>query len=288
MKQLQVKWRGGFSVIYNLIDINKTIQTIEFDTETRNAFFNLIVHITDSIKYSSTHSDNFIEFIYTQLFNKKISEIPYSGSSSHKYDLYDAKSDFEYVFDNNSYHEILTFIEATCIYFDKKHNIYYYDDFNKLFEKHCVGYRFINDTLSPITDKIEIEEIEKACNISSKFQNASSHIQKALDLLSDRENKDYKSSVHESISAIEATVNIIMASKKTLGEALKELDKQGYSIHPALKSAFEKMYGYTSDKDGIRHDFGNDSNVDFEEAKYMLVSCSAFMNYLIGISSKIH
>ena len=47
------------------------------------------------------------------------------------------------------------------------------------------------------------------------------------------------------------------------------------------------MYGYTSDKDGIRHDFGNDSNVDFEETKYMLVSCSAFMNYLIGISAKI-
>lgn len=47
------------------------------------------------------------------------------------------------------------------------------------------------------------------------------------------------------------------------------------------------MYGYTSDTDGIRHDFGNDSQVYFEEAKYMLVSCSAFMNYLIGISTKI-
>ena len=64
------------------------------------------------------------------------------------------------------------------------------------------------------------------------------------------------------------------------------MKRNGYLIHPSLKLAFEKIYAYTSDKDGIRHDFGKDSYVDFEEAKYMLVSCSAFMNYLIGVSSK--
>ena len=29
-----------------------------------------------------------------------------------------------------------------------------------------------------------------------------------------------------------------------------------------------------------------ESNVTFEEAKYMLVSCSAFVNYLIAVSGK--
>ena len=46
------------------------------------------------------------------------------------------------------------------------------------------------------------------------------------------------------------------------------------------------MYGYTSDKSGIRHNSGLDENTTFEEAKYMLVSCSAFLNYLIQIYEK--
>lgn len=41
--------------------------------------------------------------------------------------------------------------------------------------------------------------------------------------------------------------------------------------------------GYTSDEGGIRHAEGLfESNVTFEEAKYMLVSCCAFVNYLIA------
>ena len=55
-----------------------------------------------------------------------------------------------------------------------------------------------------------------------------------------------------------------------------------------MKEAFGKLYGYTSDANGIRHagDIGGPSST-FEEAKFMLVSCSAFINYLIGVSEKI-
>ncbi len=52
------------------------------------------------------------------------------------------------------------------------------------------------------------------------------------------------------------------------------------------KEAFNKLYGYTSDKSGIRHNGGVDENTTFEEAQYMLVSCSAFLNYLICIYEK--
>ena len=54
-----------------------------------------------------------------------------------------------------------------------------------------------------------------------------------------------------------------------------------------MKAAFEKLYGYTSDASGVRHAGklgGPDST--FEEAKFMLVSCSAFVNYLIGVWAK--
>ena len=72
----------------------------------------------------------------------------------------------------------------------------------------------------------------------------------------------------------------------TLGNMLKKLENKGIEIHGALKSAFEKLYGYTSDANGIRHagDLGGASST-FEEAKFMLVSCCAFINYLIAVNA---
>jgi hypothetical protein len=57
-------------------------------------------------------------------------------------------------------------------------------------------------------------------------------------------------------------------------------------LHSALKKGFSSIYGYTSDNDGIRHALTQDSNCDQEDAKYMLVSCSAFVNYLIVKATK--
>ena len=67
-----------------------------------------------------------------------------------------------------------------------------------------------------------------------------------------------------------------------LSDALKEIEKKN-GIHPSLKQGFIKLYAYTSDQGGIRHAEGLfESNVTFDEAKYFLVSCSAFVNYLIA------
>jgi len=54
------------------------------------------------------------------------------------------------------------------------------------------------------------------------------------------------------------------------------------NLHPALKGAFDKLYGYTSDADGIRHALLEEDKVTFEQAKFMLVVCSAFTNYVVG------
>ena len=109
-------------------------------------------------------------------------------------------------------------------------------------------------------------------------------MQKAIEIFSDRENKDYPNVVKEAITAVEAAVNTINQSPgKTLGDALKTLSDH-LTIHPALIEAFSKIYGYTSDKrSGIRHAIfeGSDCIPDFADAKFMLVSCSAFINYLL-------
>ena len=67
---------------------------------------------------------------------------------------------------------------------------------------------------------------------------------------------------------------------------MKLKNQKKIDMHPALKTAFNKLYGYTNDEQGIRHSLLEKDTVDFEDAKFMLVSCSAFINYLTIKSSK--
>lgn len=67
--------------------------------------------------------------------------------------------------------------------------------------------------------------------------------------------------------------------KATLGDALKALERNG-KLHPALKEAFLKLYGYTSDAQGIRHALVDEANLSQADARYFLVVCSAFINLL--------
>ena len=56
----------------------------------------------------------------------------------------------------------------------------------------------------------------------------------------------------------------------------------------ADRVALIKLYAYTSDENGIRHAEGLfENDVTFEEAEFMLVSCSAFVNYLIANYGKV-
>ena len=63
-------------------------------------------------------------------------------------------------------------------------------------------------------------------------------------------------------------------------DAVKVLSKRG-DLHGSLGGAIKKLYGYTSDEGGIRHAIFDEENVGFAEAKFMLVVCSAFVNFVL-------
>ena len=67
-----------------------------------------------------------------------------------------------------------------------------------------------------------------------------------------RECPDYRNSIKESISAVESLVATVVGEKGTLGQLIKKLEDE-ISLHPALRTAFGSLYGYTSDEGGIRH-----------------------------------
>ena len=68
----------------------------------------------------------------------------------------------------------------------------------------------------------------------------------------------------------------------TLSDGLKYLERSGAPVHSALTKGWTLIYGWSSDAEGIRHALADEPNVGLREALYMLVSCSAFVSYLIG------
>lgn len=187
------------------------------------------------------------------------------------------------------WYEVLDFLEYICENnkFPDKYNQDFMSHCNEVFKRDVSAYRFVNGKIAPITSEEEINEIEEALESSKSLKAVHSHLTRALDLLSDRKTPDYRNSIKESISAIEALcISIDGEEKATLAKALKKIEYK-IEIHSALKIGFDKIYGYTSDADGIRHALTEgEPNLDFEDAKFMMVACSAFINYLKVKASK--
>lgn len=101
-------------------------------------------------------------------------------------------------------------------------------------------------------------------------------------MLSDRKSPDYRNSIKEAISAVEAVCRLISgAEKDTLGPALKKVTAKA-PMHAAFEQALLKLYGFTSDKGGIRHSLMEESTISYADAKFMLVLCSGFVNFMLG------
>lgn len=169
-------------------------------------------------------------------------------------------------------------------YPDQETTQHFIERCNKILEEELAGYRFIGNKIAPIISAEEIGEIEEA--LTTPFTAVTTHLKTALDLFSDREAPEYRNSIKESISAVESICNLITGTTHaTLGQCIKRVEDQ-IGIHPALKAAFSALYGYTSSAEGIRHALLEEATLESEDAKFMLVSCSAFINYLKLKSSK--
>lgn len=154
---------------------------------------------------------------------------------------------------------------------------------NSIFERELSGFRFISGVLSPISDKVEQTAISDTINAAKKLNlfGAQEHLETSLKLLGKKPEPDYRNSIKEAISAVESVAKKISGSDSNgLSGAIEELSQQT-DLHGALKAGFNSLYGYSSDTDGVRHAILDQPSIGFAEAKYMLVSCSAFVHYLI-------
>ncbi len=185
-----------------------------------------------------------------------------------------------------SWFEVYDFVDIHLSFLAKADRTKRIKQYNNLLEQEKAGYRIVAGEVAPITNESEIQTIEQAA--TTPYQSVNLHIKKALALYADIKTPDYENSVKESISAVEAMCCIITGKDTTLNKAIEKLKNNGVHIHPALEKAFVSLYAYTCDEKGIRHAGIEFVDAPAEDAKYMLVSCSAFVNYLIEKWSKVN
>jgi hypothetical protein len=157
-----------------------------------------------------------------------------------------------------------------------------------LFSECHMAYRVFGNppTLIPVSSKEDANTILQSLKTLSEAnqKGASAHLKNAAVHLNAG---DFSDSVRESINAVESTVRKVTGKDKaTLTDALILIENATH-LHKSLKSAFGKLYGYTSDEKGIRHaSINGDEMVDEHLALFMFSTCASFCAYLVNITRK--
>jgi len=258
----------------------QTLQIEEMDSALKNSLWNVIV-----IAVYDDHYSNWVDrtkLIWKEIVNTPIDELPDDGEDcrdrlkkwvfSEKAKWYQIYEMIEFISDNA---EQLTVSQDP----EKFRN-----DANRSLEDEFSGFRFSSGILYPFISEIENKEITEAHKNLSYYElyGAKTHLEASLNYLRPRQNPDYRNSIKESISAIESLIKLISKEKKGgLKKALNKLDEI-VPLHPSFKLALLNFYGYSSNQDGVRHALLDKPNVSHDDAIFMLVCCSAFVNFLIS------
>ena len=274
--------RRKFSEQYGFKKVIDSFQIESINEELKNRLWNTIkifyidpigteAGIDERFKITDEKAFAFIKNIYDGFF--KTHEEPKVTKKALKENLKQKYFQLEWfeIYDFNEF--------VSSIFYDENINKKFRLQVNIVLENESSGYRFIDDYITPIIENVEIKEIEEALECS--YTGVKRHLTTSLELLSDRESPDYVNSIKESISAVESILNIL---SETTNVALnRSMNNLPFEMDKNFKAGMVKLYSWTSSADGIRHGItGEEIQSAFEEAKYMLVSCSAFINYLIG------
>ena len=179
----------------------------------------------------------------------------------------------------NEVYDLIEFVANTELEWQTRQG--YIDACNSVLARELAGYRFIEYQLVPIATDEELAAIEQANRDAGPYRPVRDHLRQAASLLSDRSNPDFRNSIKESISAVEAACEIVSGQRGTLGDCLNRLGRTS-PLHPAFRDALSRLYGWTSDAEGIRHALMGESTLGVADARFMLVLCSGFVSYLLS------
>lgn len=273
---------GDFSQRMGFRPIKPDIQLADISEDLRTGLWNvLLVVYLDKYepKLGSGHR-------WVQNSNRHAFAIAYYGNFIKKpIDLiplgwHDFLKGFKFEFFSEQWHRVYSLIEFMIKTVESQYQDALVNKLNHLMEREGSGYRIVAGKVCPITSEDEMSAVEEALESGSSYAGVTEHLSAAVRMLSDRQSPDYRNSIKESISAVESLAKQLTKNTTTLAPALSELEKH-HKLHPALKSAFSSLYGWTSNADGIRHCLMDVQNLTQADARFMLITCSAFINFAI-------
>jgi hypothetical protein len=263
-----------FSDRMGITEPHVSLQTSGMSKELRNSIWNWLVQIIDDRWSQALHR------MYLNYFRWLIDDLPdYPDGCRRELreylmnaDWYEVYNLAEYVIMDDYFSHSSNGMKGNMI-----------ETLNLVFAKEMSAYRIIGNFITPVSENSEVDSINDALDLSLSLgiDGARQHLVTSLSLLGRKPVPDYRNSIKESISAVESTLAWMNLEKSSNFD--KDIDKliKSVPVHPALRSGFSKLYAWTSDSDGVRHGMMDDPTVGFAEAKFMLVSCSAFIYFLV-------
>lgn len=269
-----------FSDRYGYTSAEKAFQREALSNEIRVALWNALkIFLWDKWSYHEHESvgntarvNVLVKRIWVNHLNRDLDSLPVFQTDYGNSGAYDQ---LKLLFFRGSWFEVFNFLEYLAQNGGELVTAACLDQLNKALEKENSAYRFIGKEIVEITDEGQIEAINRA--LAVPLPPVKAHLSAALAMLSDKVSPDYRNSIKESISAVEAACREVAGRPAaTLSDALKGIA----GLHPALQKAFLSLYGYTSDANGIRHALLDEPTLTKQDAVFMLVACSAFIGYL--------
>ena len=286
-KRLPLKLMRLFSHRQGIKPYTKEIQHANVDDELRSRLWTLLQRFiwdkwNENYPYDSRarEVEELLDKLWFQYFKKPVDERPpmFGGKFGQRTHCYNVlKSNFF----KCPWNEVYDFIEFVTANVSAGHiEIEALSEaLNEVLTEENSAYRMLGGQFAPITSEAEMAEVEAAA--STKLDGVRAHLSAAIAFLSHRKAPDYRNSIKESILAVESLMKVLTGTKSAiLSDGLKKIDSV-VELHPALRQAFEKLYAYTSDEGGVRHAIFDKSKVTHGDAKFFLVSCSAFINYVL-------
>lgn len=272
MSRFSERIRGGAEAkVLQLDDMNEELRASLWNV----AYLLIFKHVNRYGPLSNNkHPDEFYSEFLALFLKKPVDEVNRIGYSTIK--------DF---FLTKSWDEVYDLVEFTSQWCGdgKALQREFQELVNIVLLRENSGYRFVGGWISPVVTDYEVDEIEAAIAVTDKFSSVRYHLKIALQLMSDRNSRDYRNSIKESICAVESLVKTVTGDEKgTLGKLIKILGRDK-DLPPTIIKAYDALYGYTSSEDGIRHAMldMDESSLKYTDARYMLIVCSAFVNYVI-------
>ena len=196
----------------------------------------------------------------------------------------DVMKNFENILTTGRFNRVLDLLEIIIDELETP-NVFA-EQIKELFDRHAAAY-WLDTSQSPYrftpsASKEQGNAAKQAIEVIRKggMDGAAAHLRDAAEHVNARQ---YADAISDSIHAVESVARIIdPQSNNTLGPALDSLEKAGVLRHPALKQAFDKLYGYTNTEQGIRHALLDKSAADvgLDEAIFMFGACASFAAYL--------